>query len=346
MHVLSKATALAIHLCLPDAHKAAAPYTDIAPYVERCRTGLELINEEMISAMMFVQPIVREWAPNWKFSYLVAVSLGVKFITGGFYISDIVTYVTDQFDLDTLRFGEAIAFDSYHWGDMKTRFVRFRNALINVALQHANLPDPFIDVRVDNEQSDLHVLIVDSSLDEAARQRTLIKLLSPRCLVQCCHRHVLSQTLPAPSALVSISHMRLSALPPNCVMRSQTHAIKYLKSCLEKGDAINLVIADFERTLKQDDLNVCPSNETFVDVIARANGFNLSEQIDKVCADTDALSIHFGYKPLVAVVAHFYHDIASHMSFDVDGSCRGCDVVQQKPLNEACMRVLLQACCL
>ena len=134
MHDLSRATAVALArrlgTALPD-----APVEEMAEYVEQCRVRLALDNAAVTAAMLFAQPLLESWAPHWKFAYTVAVVLGTKLTTEGFYTADVVEHVTDEFSLDVLRDGEHVALEGFAFGDLAGRLRQFRNALVHVALQ-------------------------------------------------------------------------------------------------------------------------------------------------------------------------------------------------------------------
>ena len=187
MHHFSKATAVAIARRLGEVLGAPVPdalVEEMADYAERCRVNLALDNAEVTAAMMFAHPLIETWAPHWKFAYTVAVSLGAKFTTTeGFYLSDVVEHVTDEFSLERLREGEELALKGYQWGDMNGRRRQFRNALVNVALQEPVAPPAAAAVQVPAGEPELHVLVVDDSPVETELHRELVLALRPTARV-------------------------------------------------------------------------------------------------------------------------------------------------------------------
>lgn len=236
MHNLSRATGCAIARLLESAGEAvdiAALESEIAAFAELARQKLCLDNSSMAAAVMFAQPLVRDWKPKWKLAYTVGLILGAKFTTEGFWTVDVIgtstascscpfnpaggrgvlphvlfflaflamlrspphtlaEHLTDEFPLITLKRGEEEALMNYEFGpSMSERWIKFRNALIHVAVEHP-LPGPFVveQAMLPNEDVEvpLHVMIVDDSPHVRELHRTLILNLQPEARIQTCGR--------------------------------------------------------------------------------------------------------------------------------------------------------------
>ncbi|KAL1498722.1 hypothetical protein AB1Y20_014032 [Prymnesium parvum] len=162
MHSLSIGSGVAIARLLdrPTAHFVK----QAATVVERARVGLVMGPSELTAAMMFAQPLVKAWPQQWVFAYLIGVDLGMKYLQDGFFISDIVSFVTDGFSVQQLKQGERQAFGMVECGNFHKRFFSSRNALASLAVefpmevpQSDQLP---LNLVVGEEDSSLHVLVV------------------------------------------------------------------------------------------------------------------------------------------------------------------------------------------
>lgn len=63
---------------------------EISAFAERARVNLCLDIYAMTNAVMFAQPLVMKWQPEWKFAYAIGLSLGAKLAFDGFRIIDII----------------------------------------------------------------------------------------------------------------------------------------------------------------------------------------------------------------------------------------------------------------
>ncbi|KAL3892979.1 MAG: hypothetical protein SGPRY_014594, partial [Prymnesium sp.] len=159
-HPLSLASATSLCRLLPG-----CAVEELAIFIELARRSLVLDASSLIAAVLFAQPLVVAWRPCWKFAYLVGLSLGVKYTTEGFYISDIVTFCTNEFPLLHLKYGEMLAMDLVNWSDLSTRFLGTRNDLMRTALalppvQDYHLMEATRNCVLNEEDSGLHVLLV------------------------------------------------------------------------------------------------------------------------------------------------------------------------------------------
>ncbi|KAL1514562.1 hypothetical protein AB1Y20_003657 [Prymnesium parvum] len=135
-----------------------------AEIVERARVGLVMGPSELTAAMMFAQPLMKVWPQQWVFAYLIGVDLGMKHLQDGFFISDIVSFVTDGFSLQELKQAERQAFGMVEFGNFHKRFFSFRNALASLAVEFPmEVPQSIhlqLNLVVGEEASSPHVLVV------------------------------------------------------------------------------------------------------------------------------------------------------------------------------------------
>ncbi|KAL1496828.1 hypothetical protein AB1Y20_014414 [Prymnesium parvum] len=175
MHSLSVATGVAIARLLdrPNAETTGA----VTALVERARLGLVMGPSELTAAMMFAQPLVKAWPEHWLLAYLIGVDLGMKYLHDGFYISDIVMFVTDIFTLKQLKEAERQAFSIAEWSGIHKRFFSFRNALASVAVEYALFAPPRPDLApncvLDDEHTNVHVLVVSPEESTAGLREQL-----------------------------------------------------------------------------------------------------------------------------------------------------------------------------
>ncbi|KAL1507880.1 hypothetical protein AB1Y20_007487 [Prymnesium parvum] len=162
MHCLSIASGVAIARLLDN--PTAAIVKQATMLVDRARVGLVMGPSELTAAMMFAQPLVKAWPQQWVLAYLIGVDLGMKYLHDGFFISDIISFVTDGFSLHQLKRGERQAFGMVEFGNFHKRFFSFRNALASLAVefpedvpQSVHVP---LNLVVGEEASSLHVLVV------------------------------------------------------------------------------------------------------------------------------------------------------------------------------------------
>ena len=184
----ARATGVAIdRLMMHQNEQVPADVQEIADYVELARVRLQLDNAAITAAMMFMQPLMDIWHPHWKFAYTVAISLGAKYTTEGFYIIDIINHLTNEFSLAALKQGERIAVSTYDWNSMNRRTRIFRNALVNVSLETPMTPpeqDPSPPMQPDDPG--IHVLIVDDSLMICQLHEHLVRTIRPDARIHTC----------------------------------------------------------------------------------------------------------------------------------------------------------------
>jgi hypothetical protein len=182
VHTLSIATAHAIHRLLDD--PSPSLIDEAIELAQRARDSLEMDNTSMCAAMMFAQPLVRQWQPHWRFSYVVGVILGMKYTVDGFFIADVIEHLTQEFPLSTLQAGEVIALKDFDWCDISGRQRSFRNALVNVALERA----VELDGNPEPSDEDIHVMIVDDSDFVRDIHTQFVRLLRPNARIMTCWR--------------------------------------------------------------------------------------------------------------------------------------------------------------
>ncbi|KAL1529847.1 hypothetical protein AB1Y20_000778 [Prymnesium parvum] len=167
MPSLSVATGVAIARLLD--RPTSETIITVAALVDRARLGLAMGPSKLTAAMMFAQPLVKAWPEHWLLAYLIGVDLGMKYLHDGFFLSDIINFVTDGFTLKQLKQVERQAFTISEWRGIHLRFFSFRNALASVAVEYASLmptrPEIAPNCVLEDEYTNLHVLVVESSCD-------------------------------------------------------------------------------------------------------------------------------------------------------------------------------------
>lgn len=209
---LSWATGVAIARLVEDECGHTVNPKEVADYAEMARVRLALDTASVSHAMMFVQPLINMWAPDWKFAYTIALSLGTKFVTEGFHIIDIIDHLTNEYSLQALKRGERIAAGAYDWMNISSRPWVFRNALLSVALEQPRVGEapPLLVPEVSN--SPTHVLIVDQMKRTREFHRSLVLQVVPDARTKCCS--------------------------------STQDAIDYFVSCRAMGEQVTLILLD------------------------------------------------------------------------------------------------------
>jgi len=306
----ARATGVAIDRVMKRLDEAVpADVQEIADYVELARVRLQLDNAAITAAMMFVQPLIDIWHPHWKFAYTVAISLGAKYTTEGFYIIDIINHLTNEFSLEALKHGERVAVKIYDWNSMNRRTRIFRNALLNVSLETPITPpaeDPTPLMQPDDPG--IHVLIVDDSLMICQLHEHLVHTIRPDARIHTC--------------------------------RTADEANAYLQLCEQRHDYVTLTLLDFHLGNGQEQPQL-----TFQQIVQQVNGFHVADTLSQADATHLPPPRDFRYKPLVAVISSHADQIAAHQPVDADGEMVGCDVLVPKPLNVNLMRVLVEGSC-
>jgi len=297
---------------------------EVALYAEACKSRLALDGAHLSAAIMFVQPLLTMWASHWKFAYTIAISLGVKYCDDGFFLSDIIDHVTDEFELDALIEGEAAAVLKYDWTGMNRRFRSFRNALVWTALNHPEpeaslLPSLCEDGTAGTSPSDckpIRVLIVDSSPEECRRHQELLHRQEPSAIVHVC--------------------------------RTVEAALEFQRWSEANSVQVHLVLVESILDADTRDAIATKAPNTVEDVLAAPNGFDVAHAMD-ICSD-GCTRTDFLYKPLVAMVTSLADAVEVHANkedwVEPDGSMNGCDAMIAKPLTPVEVRLLLEACSL
>ena len=219
MHALSLASGVAIARLVtpPD----AALVEEAAVFVELVRRSLAVDAATLTAAMIAAQPLIQAFADNWKLKYLIGLSLGFKLTTDGFHIRDIVEHLdsvraerlelfgvkgggggqaskaarscgAQGYTFEQLRDCELRAAAWLNCIDITQRFQSFRNALVNVALEHAQvlatLPNAQALAIPDADPPDLHVLIVDDSDITCEIHTACVRNFRQNATVHACHR--------------------------------------------------------------------------------------------------------------------------------------------------------------
>jgi len=307
------ATGVAIERILSRNESVETPVTaaEISEYVELARVRLQLDNAAVTAAMMFAQPLLEIWDPHWKFAYTVALSLGAKYTTEGFFVIDIINHLTNEFSLEALKEGERVALYNYDWNTMHRRVRVFRNALVNVSLETPMAPAAnHTPPPTQPDDFGLHVLILDDSPMVCELHEHMVRTIRPDARIRTC------QTVEA------------------------AHA--YLQQCEERQDYVTLTLLDFHLAAPGEE----PQQPalTFQQIVEQVNGFHVADAIDQADAPGRPAPLDFRYKPLVAIISSHADQIAVHQPVDADGIMTGCDVLLPKPVNVDLMRVLVEGC--
>jgi len=308
------ATGVAISRLLDDVDVAGQnEYVaqEIAEYAELARVRLHLDNAAVTAAMMFAQPLVEMWKPQWKFAYTIGLSLGAKFTTEGFFIVDIIDHLTDEFSMEALKEGERIAVASYDWVAMNQRLRVFRNALVSVALEQPLAPSGMLPILMQPEDPAMHVLIVDDSKTVCELHRGLLEQLRPNARIHSC--------------------------------RSVEAARTYLQQSTERGEYITLCLLDLNLNLPPPEGDDGTASPLIADILGQPNGLTVSSEIDGM--DDPAVSPvprDFRFKPLIALITSHAERLAQRTPLAADGSIQGCDVLLPKPMTLGMMRVLVE----
>lgn len=146
MHSLSVASASA--LARLQGTSSGCVVEQASKLIERARLNLSLDAHDMITAVMFAEPLVIAWGSNWELAYLVGLSLAMKYTYDGFRLSEITRHVTSRHSLRLLCQGEVIALGKVEWRGMQKRFALYRDALHKLALCRSPvLVDPLSKTR-------------------------------------------------------------------------------------------------------------------------------------------------------------------------------------------------------
>jgi len=254
----------------------------------------------------YAEPLTLAWAPHWRFAYCVALSLGVKSLADGFYMSDIVEHLTDEFRVKELNDGEATAVINEVAGGagglLQQRQRLFRTAMINMVLR--DVPQ-LEDLPNHDEDHPFRVLVVDASAAVCNQYRQLLLANAPMAHVHACH--------------------------------SVIDAEAFVRLCLETSRQLDLVLVNFTLDPHADqDGATC-----WQELLTRPNGFDVTraiiEEDETVLARRDFL-----YRPFITMVTEHRDAIEATFGHAPDGSVQGCDAVINPPLTADIVRALLQ----
>jgi len=318
MHNISRATGLAIVRRLAALQGYTVPpgtEQEAADFAERARLALCLDNSAMTAAMIFAQPCIANWHPQWKFAYTVGLALGTKLTTEGFYLGDIIERLTNEFPIDILMEGERHILQAFEWGRMNERCRTFRNALVHVALENpeaADAPKPPTVVPED-AAAGLHVIVVDD--DEVT-----------------CELHVALVRRFVPNARVA-------------ALTTEAAAVTYWQRCCDDADHVQLILLDLDlEDVVRKEAADAQQRPLLQQVLAAQNGFNVAAALSSWHTPDFLPPKDFRFKPLVALVTAHALDVSTSMDMGPDGSVEACDMVLPKPLDARSMRVLIECC--
>ena len=142
MHSLPISISVAVSRILHDVTTVESTdlESEITTLVDKLRTNLRIGISELTLAVMWMQDVVQRCKQTlfddiWKLVFLGCVSIGIKYMTDGFYLVDIIEYVTSEFSLCHLKWAENIVFEHHISLDMVSRHHTFRTALTLVVIE-------------------------------------------------------------------------------------------------------------------------------------------------------------------------------------------------------------------
>jgi len=192
---------------------------------------------------------------------------------------------------------------------LKHRRLRFRNALMHVALEvplsGATAAAP---LRLPDEDAPRppHVLVIDDSRHARELHRALILACSPSATV-----------------------------------KTASSAAEALEICSHDVDErqFDLIVLDFN--LSRDDPETSEALRNLI--FDQVSGFSVSETLKQAEA-SEAARHDFTCTPLIAMVTSYADKVIVEKPQSVDGSVGGCDVILPKPLSSGLVRVLIESC--
>jgi len=319
MHSLSYATGESFGMLLEQRGRAYPGLArEVARHADRARTQLALTNDMVSATMMIAQLLLvhDEWENPWRFTFAVALSLGCKMVTEGFYTSDVSeqgSFGTD-WDARTLTAGELAALRILiPGGSLGGNVQHFRDALMRVAL---NAPPPFKMTIDDGEP--FNVLIVERSHPTTAMHRDFVLLTRPSATV--------------------------------VAVNTVEEAIAHLRTSERAGVQVQLVLTDFDLDPDGPDGERNPQLER---MLVRPNGFDVVNEL-AVIDEAQIPRISFCFKPYVAMVTDMSQQlmaIAEQVGHDAGwpdqlltpaGHVIGCNSLIPKPLTLEMVRVLVE----
>ena len=132
-HPFSDASAKAVFRLCGSRH---AEVDEIAQLSEAMRVGLCLDNQHVVASMIFLQFLLQAFEEiSLRLAVTSAYSVGIKLNSNGFYTSDILDHVTDEFSVDALRAMEGYVLMHFNFNEMESMQIMFRNALLHVSLE-------------------------------------------------------------------------------------------------------------------------------------------------------------------------------------------------------------------
>ncbi|KAL3905421.1 MAG: hypothetical protein SGPRY_010915, partial [Prymnesium sp.] len=166
IHTFSVGSALAICRMLPPA--TAPSFEQVLTLVEHARRKLVLCGSSLVAAAIVTSHLLPKWQPNWQIAYLIGLSIGAKFTTEGFFLSDVFQHVTQNFPLIDLKRCELAALDLIKWSELTSGFMAYRNVLSSIALNQQSSQMPNIPLAPQNillnasSESELKVIVLHS----------------------------------------------------------------------------------------------------------------------------------------------------------------------------------------
>lgn len=313
LHSMSyaSATAVARLLTREGVQVSRELFTSIGAFIEKARLNLCLENSALSACIMFVQPLMQVWKQNWKFALTVALSLGTKFVTEGFFLSDITERLTDEFSVTQLRYGESKALEMYDWGWMRERLRSFRNALVTVALEQASSKHVYVPSSC-HEESVLHVLLVDDDKLICKVHKEYVLSVQPNARIKVC--------------------------------TGAEKATRYWDKCVQRNDLVHLVLLDFNLTDTTCNLSSLRTQTWMEAIMTNTNGLNVSDALGRIDSDTYEPPKSLVFKPLIVLITAHAAELLTVVPAHDDAPIKSCDIVIPKPLSREMTCVLVESC--
>ncbi len=184
-HPFSDASAKAVYRL--SAH--ALEVEPVATLIEKFRVALALDNQSVVAAMIFIQFLVKNVQDiPIRMAVVAAYNFGIKLTTEGFYTSDIIDHVTDEFSVDVLHHVDNFILGEFEFNDMERMQCSFRNALLNVSLDESSVsapPSGYANSPNGTMSHSLRVVVVDDDALTLEFHRALLASVVSNAEVHC-----------------------------------------------------------------------------------------------------------------------------------------------------------------
>lgn len=171
-------------------------FNNVATIFEASTVKLRMDSSMITQSLMVLQTYLKEF-PNAdiEITTLAGISLGIKYITDGFYISDIFEHVTNFFTVKELETAEHNIFSVVQSISLQS-LPRFRNGLLNVACESPHDND---DVKFTGT-----VLVLDDDVCIANKHKQMLEEFSANVYI--------SHTVDAAKCLLRNNRIKIALL--------------------------------------------------------------------------------------------------------------------------------------